>query len=100
MRMHLVAGGKHQFQANSAHLTPTPQTPLEQDLGGGRQAILSIRAVPYRQRAIASFSAMSRLLRRLQPLYFGEGPISEMKVVSLLLIRETRKAPIAIAKLI
>jgi hypothetical protein len=97
MRMRLVGGGKHQFQANSAHLTPTPLTPLEQDLGGGRQAILSIRAVPYRQRAIASFSAMRRLLRRLQLLYFGEGQISETKVASLLPIRETRKAPIATA---
>lgn len=93
-----MVDGKHQFQANSAHLAPTPLTPLEQDLDGGKQAILSTRAVPYRQRAIASFSAMSRPLRRLQPLYFGEGPISETKVVSLLLIRETRKAPIAIAK--
>ena len=100
MRMQRVVGGKHQFQANSAHLTPTPLTLLDQGLGGGKQAILSIRAVPYRQRAIASFSAMSRPLRRLQPLYFGERPILETKVVNLLLIRETRKAPIAIAKLI
>src|SRR4051812_7775624 len=75
-----------------------PPTPLDQDLGGEKQAILSLQAVPYRQQVIASFSATSHPLPRLQPLYFGEGPISETKVVSLLLIRETRKAPIAIVK--
>ena len=93
-----MADGKHQFQANSAHLVPIPLTPLDQDPGGEKQAILSIQAVPYRQQAIASFSATSRPLLHLQPLYFGEGPISETKVVSLLLITETRKAPIATAK--
>jgi hypothetical protein len=74
--------------------------PLGRDLGGGKQARLSMGAVLCPRLGIASFSATSRPLPRPRHPSFGEGLISETKVVSLPMIRKTRKAQIAVPKAI